>query len=60
MIRLKRKKKTKESLALGKDIAQHLKDYIAWTDRMKGPLFLGSRGQLAAQGGKVDKTYRFA
>jgi integrase/recombinase XerD len=50
VIRLKRKKKTRESLALGKDIAQHLKEYIAWTDRKKGPLFLGSRGPLTAQG----------
>ena len=50
VVRLKRKKKTRESLALGKDIAQHLKDYIAWTDRKKGPLFLGSRGPLTAQG----------
>ena len=46
----KRKKKTRESLTIGKDIAQHLKEYIAWTDRKKGPLFLGSRGPLTAQG----------
>ena len=50
IIRLKRKKKIRETLALGKDIALHLKDYIAWTDRKKGPLFLGSRGPLTAQG----------
>jgi integrase len=48
--RLKRKKKVKESLALGKDLAQHLKDYIAWTDRKSGALFVGSRGTLTAQG----------
>jgi len=41
LVRLNRKKRTKETLALGKDIAQHLKDYIAWTQRKKGPLFLG-------------------
>ena len=28
VIRLKRKKKVKETLALGKDIAEHLKEYI--------------------------------
>ncbi len=31
--RMKRKKKVRETMALGKDLAQHLKDYIAWTDR---------------------------
>lgn len=50
VVRLKRKKKAREALALGKDIAQHLKDYIAWTDRKTGPLFLGGRGPLTAQG----------
>ena len=48
--RLKRKKKVKESMALGKEIAQHLKDYIAWTDRKRGALFVGGRGALTAQG----------
>ena len=48
--RMKRKKKVKETLALGKDLAQHLKDYIAWTDRKSGRLFIGSRGTLTAQG----------
>jgi len=48
--RLKRKKKVKESLALGKDLAPHLKKYIAWTGRKSGALFVGSRGPLTAQG----------
>ena len=48
--RMKRKKKVRESLALGKDLAQHLKDYIAWTDRKSGALFVGSRGSLTTQG----------
>ena len=48
--RLKRKKKVRETMALGKDLAQHLKDYIAWTDRKSGALFVGSRGTLTAQG----------
>ncbi len=48
--RMKRKKKVKESLALGKDLAQHFKSYIAWTDRKSGALFVGSRGTLTAQG----------
>ena len=48
--RLKRKKKTRESLAIGKDLIEHLREYIAWTDRTKGPLFVGSRGPLTARG----------
>ena len=44
--RLKRKKKTKESLAVGKDLIEHLREYIAWTDMAKGPLFVGGRGPL--------------
>ncbi len=50
MTRLKRKKKIKETLAIGKGIIQHLKDYIASMERNKGPLFVGSRGPLTAQG----------
>ena len=48
--RLKRKKKAKETLALGKDILQHLKEYIADMELKKGQLFVGSRGPLSAQG----------
>ena len=48
--RLKRKKKTKGTLALGKDITLHLKEYIADMDLKKGSLFVGSRGPLTAQG----------
>ena len=50
VVRLKRKKKVRETLALGKDIAQHLKEYIAWTGQKKGRLFVGCRGPLSAQG----------
>lgn len=48
--RMKRKKKVKESLAIGKELARHLKDYIEWADLKRGPLFVGSRGPLTAQG----------
>lgn len=50
VVRLKRKKKFRETVAAGKDLAQHLKDYITWTGRKTGPLFVGSRGPLTAQG----------
>ena len=46
--RLKRKKKVKETLAIGDNIAKHLKEFIE--DRKSGPLFVGSRGPLTAQG----------
>jgi integrase len=48
--RLKRKKKTRETMAIGKDLVKHCKEYIAWTDCKSGPLFMGSRGALTAQG----------
>ena len=48
--RMKRKKKVRETMALGKDLAQHLKTYITWTGRKSGALFIGSRGTLTAQG----------
>jgi len=50
VVRRKRKKRIRETLALGKDLAQHLKEYIAWTERKSGPLFVGSRGSMSAQG----------
>jgi len=50
VLRLKRKKKSRETLAIGSDLVRHLKEYIEWTGRSKGPLYLGSRGPLTAQG----------
>jgi len=50
VVRLKRKKRVRETLALGKDVQEHLKEYIAWTGRKKGRLFVGCRGPLSAQG----------
>ena len=48
--RMKRKKKVTETLAIGKELIQHLKDYIEWADLKRGSLFVGSRGPLTAQG----------
>ena len=50
VVRRKRKKKAGETLAIGKDIIQHLKEYIKWTGRAKGKLFVGQRGPLSPQG----------
>ena len=47
-VRLKRKKKTRESLAIGNGIARHLKEFIG--NSKSGSLFVGSRGPLSAQG----------
>lgn len=48
--RLKRKKKSTETMAIGKDLVDHLRDYIEWTGRTKGPLFVGQRGPLTYRG----------
>lgn len=50
VIRLKRKKKITETLAIGKELLQHLKEYIDWTGRKAGNLFVGQRGNMTAQG----------
>jgi integrase/recombinase XerD len=63
--RSKKRKPVKETLAIGKDLADHLRDYLAWracriadmdgvlrkglTDT-RGALFIGCRGPLTAQG----------
>lgn len=48
--RLKRKKKIKETMAISKELVQHLKEYIAWTGRKSSALFIGKQGELTAQG----------
>ena len=50
VVRVKKKKKRTETLAIGKDLAKHLKEYIEWTGRSKGPLFVGQRGPLSNAG----------
>jgi len=48
VVRLKRKKKKRETLAIGKEITAHLKGYIG--RRRTGKLFNGKQGPLTAQG----------
>ena len=50
VVRVKKKKKTRETLAIGKDLLNHLREYLEWLDETKGHLFLGQRGRLSAQG----------
>jgi len=50
VVRVKKKKKVKESLALGKDLLKHLRNYTASMDKKRGPLFVGKRGPLTVQG----------
>jgi integrase/recombinase XerD len=50
VIRLKRKKRRKETMAIGKDLMNHLREYLEWDDRAKGPLFMGQRGALTNRG----------
>jgi len=46
--RLKRKKNKRETLAVNKELLEHLKQYIG--NRKSGKLFEGKRGSLTAQG----------
>ena len=39
--------------AAGEDLIEHLREYIAWTDRTKGPLFVGGRGPLISRGASL-------
>ncbi len=55
--RLKRKKKSRESLAVGKDLIEHLREYIAWTDRMKGPLFVSMGALKPASNVRVKTSH---
>ncbi len=54
--RLKRKKPTTETLAIGPEFAEHLAEFIAWKEIVGQPtgkddaLFMGKRGPLTAQG----------
>ena len=54
--RLKRKKPKAESLAIGSDLATHLREFIAWKATVgqptgkAAPLFVGKRGPLTAPG----------
>jgi integrase/recombinase XerD len=50
VVRLKRSKKKTEAMAIGKDLIQHLQEYIDWAELKKGHLFVGQRGPLTAQG----------
>ena len=45
----KKKNKTSESLPVPKDLLDQLKEYIAWTGRTEGPLFMGQRGPWKAR-----------
>jgi len=65
VVRAKKRKPTRETLAIGKELVDHLKDYLAWrTCRLddfngslpkgltatEGALFVGCRGVLTPQG----------
>jgi integrase len=65
VVRVKKKRKTKETLAVGKELVDHLRQFLTWrsarigsVDRVyrkglaatKGPLFTGCRGPLTSGG----------
>lgn len=47
--RVKKNHSKTETMAIGSDLAKHLKQYIEWTGRKKGPLFVGQRGPMTYQ-----------
>lgn len=58
VIRLKRKKKSPETLAINKELVDHLREYLAWAGRRQGPLFIGQRGPLTYRG--LQQTWKAA
>lgn len=50
IIRVKKKKRCTETLAISKELVQHLKEFITWMGKVKGPLFRGQRGPLSNAG----------
>ena len=50
IVRAKKKKKRAETLPIDKKLIPHLKEFIAWMGKTKGPLFQGQRGPLSPQG----------
>jgi site-specific recombinase XerD len=65
VVRAKKKRKHTETLAIGRELVQHMKDYLAWRvgrlgdldtfrrERLtatKGSLFVGQRGALTSRG----------
>jgi len=56
VIRSKRKTRNPETLAIGRDFAEHLREFLEWKRRIGQPagemdaLFMGKRGPLTAQG----------
>ncbi|MBA4411589.1 MAG: hypothetical protein C0397_19500 [Odoribacter sp.] len=50
VVRSKKKHTKPETLALGKDLLQHLRDFISWTGKKDGSLFVGQRGALTPAG----------
>jgi integrase/recombinase XerD len=50
IVRVKKKKRHKETLAIGKDLLKHLREFVEWMGKSKGPLFVGQRGSLSSAG----------
>jgi integrase len=50
VVRNKKRVKKAETMPISKELGQHLKEYLAWTEHETGPLLMGQRGPLTAQG----------
>lgn len=50
VVRLKRKKKKRDELAISEQLTQHLTQYIRGVKRKEGALFIGKRGPMTSRG----------
>jgi len=48
--RSKKKRAKPETLAISDELVKHLKEFIEWIGKKKGPLFVGQRGPLTPAG----------
>ena len=48
--RTKRKQHVQETLAIGKELRDHLKEYLEWLPDNQGPVLRGKRGPLTVRG----------
>jgi integrase len=54
IVRKKKKTAIPESLAISKELARHLKEFIKWSGRSKGRLFRSQRGPIPGQKGPMS------
>ena len=48
--RSKKKRPVREPLAIGEELAEHIREYLSWSSIESGPLLVGKRGPLKVRG----------